>query len=228
MKKMDFQQNPALTQENERTYNTSFHKLMRMFTISLLVAFIGTAVGIAFIPPALILPLVIVEIGMLIAAMFVRRKGKSIGYGFLFTFVFISGITLFPAINYYTAVGGASLVNTAFILTVAIFAGLSTYAYYSKRDFSFLRGFLMVGLFALIGFSIIGIFVPGMNTGALGLIIGFFGVLVFSGFILYDISQYKNGVPEEMIPLAVLGLYLSFINLFLYLLQILGILSSDD
>lgn len=224
---MDYGHNETLTQQTERTYNTSFHKLMRMFTLSLLVAFIGTAVGIAFIPPALILPLTVVEIGMLIAAMFIRRKGRPIGYFFLFTFVFISGITLFPAINYYTAVGGASLVNTAFVLTVAIFAGLSFYAYYSKRDFSFLRGFLVVGLFALIGFSIVGIFLPALHTGTLGLTIGFFGVLIFSGFILYDISQYKHGVPEEMIPLAVLSLYLSFINLFLYLLQILGILSDD-
>lgn len=223
---MEFQ-NQTLTGQAEQTYNGSFHKLMRMFTLSLLVAFIGTAVGMAFLPPWMILPLVVVELGMLIAAMFVRRKGRAIGYGFLFTFVFISGMTLFPTIQYYTNVGGQGLINTAFILTVAIFAGLSVYAYYSQRDFSFLRGFLMVGIFALIGFAIVGIFVPAMNTGTLGLTIGFFGVLVFSGFILYDISQYKHGVPDEMIPLAVLNLYLSFINLFLYLLQILGILSDD-
>lgn len=223
---MEFQ-NHTMTGQAEQSYNHSFHKLMRMFTISLLVAFLGTAFGMTFLPPWLVLPLVVVEIGMLVASIFIRRRGKPIGYGFVFTFVFISGITLFPAIQHYTAIGGQGLINSAFILTVAIFAGLSLYAYYSKRDFSFLRGFLMMGIFALIGFSIIGIFVPGMSTGTLGLTIGFFGVLVFSGFILYDISQYRHGVADEMIPLAVLGLYLNFINLFLYLLQILGILSDD-
>lgn len=224
---MDHFRNKAIAHVGERPYNAPFHKLMRMFTISLLVAFIGAAFGMAFVPPALIMPLALVEFGMLIAAMFIRRRGKAIGYGFVYSFVFISGITLFPPIAYYTSASGAAVVHTAFILTVAVFAGLSVYAYYSKRDFSFLRSFLMVGLFALIGFAIAGLFLSGLNTGALGLTIGFLGVMVFSGFILYDISQYKHGVPDEMIPLAVLNLYLSFINLFLYLLQILGILSED-
>lgn len=210
----------------EQDYNASFHKLMRMFTFSILVAFIGTFVG-TFVPPALFLPLIVIEIGMLIASIFIRRKGKAIGYGFVYTFVFISGITIYPAIAHYAGIGGAGIVHAAFILTVLIFGGLTLYAYNSKRDFSFLGGFLMVGIFALIGFSLIGFFVPAMHTGVLGLTIGFFGVMVFSGFILYDISQYKHGLPDEMIPLAVLSLYLSFINLFLYLLQILGILSDD-
>jgi modulator of FtsH protease len=224
---MDYSQQQPITGAQESGYNHSFHKLMRMFTVSLLVAFVGAAIGYAFVPPALILPLALVELGMLIAAMFIRRRGRAIGYGFLFAFVFISGITLYPPIAYYSSTGGAAIVNTAFILTAVIFAGLSIYAYYAKRDFSFLRSFLMVGLFALIGFALVGLFVPGLNAGTLGLTIGFFGVLVFSGFILYDISQYKHGVPDDMIPLAVLSLYLSFVNLFLYLLQILGILSDD-
>lgn len=218
----------TMTVSMDRPYNASFHNLLRMFTLSLLVAFVGTYVGMQFVPPAFMLPLVVIELVMLVAALFIRRRGRAIGYPFVFAFCFISGITLFPAINYYLALGGAAIINTAFILTTVIFAGLTVYAYYSKRDFSFLRGFLMVALFALIGFALVGLFVPGLNTGTVGLVIGCLGVLVFSGFILYDISQYRDGLPEEHIPLAVLGLYLSFINLFLYLLQILGILSSDE
>jgi modulator of FtsH protease len=224
---MAYSQQRPIVGAQERSYNHSFHKLMRMFTLSLLVAFVGSAAGFAFVPPALILPLALVELGMLIAALIIRRRGKAIGYGFVFAFCFISGITLYPPIVYYSSAAGAAVVNTAFILTAAIFAGLSVYAYYSRRDFSFLRSFLMVGLFALIGFALVGLFVPGLHAGTLGLTIGFFGVLVFSGFVLYDISQYRNGMADEMIPLAVLSLYLSFINLFLYVLQILGILSDD-
>jgi FtsH-binding integral membrane protein len=205
----------------ESSYNTSFHKLMKMFTLSVLVSFIGTWVGMEYVPAAFILPLVIVEFIMLIAAFFIRRKGKSVGYGFVYTFCFISGITLFPAIVHYLALGGAQLIQTAFLLTVIIFGVLTLYAYYSKRDFSFLRGFLLVGLLALIGFSLVGMFIGGFQ-GPLGLMIAFGGVLIFSGFILYDVSQYRHGLPEEAIPLAVLGLYLNFINLFLYLLRLLG------
>lgn len=217
---MDMEQRQTVA-EMERPYNTSFHKLLRMFTLSILVSFIGTYVGMEYVPPGWIIPLVVVEFIMLISAFFIRRNKKAVGFGFVYTFCFISGITIFPAIQYYANVGGASLVNTAFLLTVVIFGGLTLYAYYSNRDFSFLRGFLMVGLFTLIGFGLVELFTGGFG-GTLGLGISVMGVLIFSGFILYDISQYKHGIAEEMIPLAVLSLYLNFINLFLYLLRLLG------
>ncbi|MFD2611496.1 Bax inhibitor-1/YccA family protein [Paenibacillus gansuensis] len=214
--------------EAENRYNSSFHKLLRMFTISILVSFVGTWVGIEYVPPALVLPLVVVELIMLVSAFFLRRsRNRSIGYGFVYAFCFISGITIFPSIQYYANVGGSSLITSAFLLTGGIFAALTLYAYNSKRDFSWLGGMLMVGLLTLIGFSIIGLFTGGFG-GVLGLAIAGLGVLVFSGFILYDISQYKHGLAEEDIPLAVLSLYLNFINLFLYVLRLLGILSSDD
>lgn len=222
---MNLEQQQAYSGEHQSTYNAPFHKLLKMFTLSILISFIGSFVGM-FVPPALFVPLVIVELVMLIAAFFIRRKGKAIGYGFVYTFCLISGITVFPSIVYYTNVGGPMLVTTAFLLTGIIFAGLTAYAYYSQRDFSFLGGFLTVGILVLIGFSLIGLFTGGFG-GTLGLMIAAFGVIVFSGFILYDISQYKHGLPDEEIPLAVLNLYLSFINLFLYLLRLLGILSDD-
>ncbi|CAM3463823.1 Bax inhibitor-1 family protein [Marinicrinis lubricantis] len=218
--------NEAYSGELERSsYNESFHKLMRMFTFSILIAFIGAYVG-TMLPPAIFLPLGIVQLIMIISA-FMLRKRKAVGYGFVFTFCLISGITIYPAIYHYATSAGAGIVTAAFVITVAIYAILTLYAYYSKRDFSFLGGFLMIGVLALIGFSIVGIFMPSLHTGAMGLTIAFAGVMIFSGFILYDISQYKHGVPDQMIPLAVLSLYLNFINLFLYLLQLLGILNDD-
>lgn len=222
---MDYQSRPTAV-EVEREYNAPFHKLMRMFTLSILVSFIGTAIG-TYLPPALFLPLVIVEIVMLISAFFFRRGKKAIGMSFVFIFTFISGITLYPTIAHYASIGGTSLVLTAFSVTAGGFAALSFYAYFSKRDFSFLGGLLTIGLFTLIGFSIVGLFTGGFG-GGLGLGIAVLGVLIFSGYILYDISNYKQGLAEEMVPLAVLSLYLDFINLFLYVLRLLGILSSDD
>ncbi|MFK7697623.1 Bax inhibitor-1 family protein [Paenibacillus sp. HJGM_3] len=209
----------------ESTYNAPFHKLLRMFTLSILISFLGSWVGM-YTPPALILPLVVVELVMLIAAFVIRRRGRSIGYGFVYAFCFISGITIFPSIAYYASAGGSSLVSTAFLLTGIIFGGLTVYAYYSKTNFSFLGSYLTVGLLVLIGFSLIGLFTGGFG-GTLGLMIAAGGVLIFSGYILYDISQYRHGLPDEAIPLAVLNLYLDFINLFLYLLRLLGILSRD-
>ncbi|WJH36805.1 Bax inhibitor-1/YccA family protein [Paenibacillus sp. CC-CFT747] len=208
----------------EREYNSSFHKLLRMFTLSILISFLGTLAGTQ-VPPALILPLIVVEFIMLISAMFIRRRKKSIGYLFTYAFCFISGITLYPTIAYYASTGGAGIVTSAFVVTTVVFAGLTLYAYLSKRDFTFLGGFLMIGLLALVGFSLVGMFTGGFG-GTLGMTLAFFGVVIFSGYILYDISQYKHGLTEEMIPLAVLNLYLDFINLFLSLLRLFG-LSRD-
>jgi modulator of FtsH protease len=182
---------------------------------------LGTLLG-TVVPPALFLPLVVLEFIMLISAFFIRRGKRAIGYPFVFSFTFISGITIYPTIAHYASIGGTTLINTAFILTVIIFGGLSAYAYYSKKDFSFLGGFLMVGLLTLVGFSLVGMFVGGFG-GPLGTMLAAGGVLIFSGFILYDISQYRQGLTNETIPLAVLNLYLDFINLFLSLLRLLGI-----
>lgn len=223
---MDYQSRPVVVDVERDDYNAPFHKLMRMFTISILISFIGTAAG-TFIPPALFLPLVVVEFVMVISAFIVRRGKKAIGYPFVFTFTFITGVTLYPTIAHYANIGGNSLVLTAFTVTTAGFAALSFYAYFSKRDFSFLGGMLTIGLFALIGFSVVSLFTGGFG-GGLGLGIAVLGVLIFSGYILYDISHYKQGLSEELIPLAVMSLYLDFINMFLYVLRILGILSSDD
>lgn len=223
---MNLDQQQTFSEVGQSTYNAPFHKLLRMFTLTILVSFLGSFVGM-FVPPALFLPLIVVELVMLVAAFIIRRRGKGIGYGFVFSFCFVSGITVFPSIAYYTSIGGPSLVTTAFLMTGIIFAGLTAYAYYSKRDFSFLGSFLFVGVLVLIGFSLIGLFV-GPIGGTLGMIIAALGVLVFSGYILYDISQYKHGIAESEMPLAVLNLYLDFINLFLYLLRLLGILQSDD
>jgi modulator of FtsH protease len=216
---MNMEQRETLTRTRE--YNAPFHKLLRMFTLSILVSFIGTLVGM-HLPPALLLPLILVEFVMLVAAFFVRRRGKAAGYGFVFSFCLISGITLYPSIAYYAQIGGAALINSAFLLTALVFAGLTAYAYISRKDFSFLGGFLMMGLITLVGFSLIGLFIGGFG-GTLGLVIAIGGVLLFSGYVLYDISQYRYGLSEENIPLAVLNLYLDFINLFLYVLRLFGI-----
>ena len=226
---MDLQkQNASVLVQSE---NSSFHKVLQMFAVSILVSFIGTAVGTNLVDWGLgwlFLPLIFVQLGMLVAAFFVRRKGRPVGYFFVYTFTFIVGITIYPAIAAYAKIGGAGLVTAAFGITTAIFAALTVYAYFSKRDFSFLGGMLFVGLIALIGISIVSIFVPELRQGFVGLAIAFLGIMIFSGFVLYDVSKYKEGLPDEYIPLAVLSLYLNFINIFLYVLQFLGILSNDD
>lgn len=205
--------------------NQHLPSVLRTFAISLGIAFAGTMAGV-FVPPALFLPLIILEFAMLIGAFFLRRR-KSISYTFLFVFTFISGVTTYPIVSHYLATVGANTVITALGTTTAVFAGIAIYASTTKRDFSFLGGMLLAALIALISIAIFNIIWPLSSTGMLAF--SFIGVLVFSGYVLFDFNRMKHyGVSAEEVPLMALNLYLDFINLFISILRIFGILGSRD
>lgn len=205
--------------------NQYLPSVLRTFALSLGVAFAGTIAGV-FVPPALFLPLIILEFVMLIGAFFLRRK-KAISYTFLYVFTFISGITTYPIVAYYLVTIGANTVLMALGTTTTVFAGLAIYASTTKRDLSFLGGMLMAALIALIAISIFNLIWPLSSTGMLAF--SFIGVLVFSGYVLFDFNRMKHyGVSAEEVPLMALNLYLDFVNLFINILRIFGILGSRD
>lgn len=199
--------------------------VLRAFALSLGFSFIGTLVG-AYVPAGLFLPLSILELVMLVSAFFLRRR-KAVSYAFLYIFTFISGITLYPIVAHYLATAGANTVILAFGTTTTVFTGISIYASKTKRNFSYLGGFLLAALLAMVAISIFNIFWPLSSMGMLAY--SFIGVMVFSGYILFDINQIKRyGVNAESVPLMALSLYLDFINLFISILRIFGILSKND
>jgi uncharacterized protein len=199
--------------------------VLRVFALSLGFSFIGTLAG-AYVPASLFLPLSILELVMLVSAFFLRRR-KAVSYSFLYIFTFISGITLYPIVAHYLATAGANTVIMAFGTTTTVFTGISIYASKTKRNFSYLGGFLMAALLAMVAISIFNIFWPLSSMGMLAY--SFIGVMVFSGYILFDINQMKRyGVSAENVPLMALSLYLDFINLFISILRIFGILSKND
>ena len=207
------------------TVHAYMPSVMRTFALSLAISVLGMAAG-TFIPPALFLPLAILEIAMLIGAFIMRRK-KAIGYTFLYLFTFISGMTTYPIIAHYLALAGANVVILAGVTTTVVFGGLALYATTTKRDLSFLSGILFAALLALIAISIFHLFSPLSSTAML--VFSFIGILVFSGYVLYDFNRMKQyGVTEEEVPLMALNLYLDFINLFINILRFFGILSSND
>lgn len=207
------------------TRNEQMPAVLRAFAVSLGIAFVGTMAG-NFIPTALFLPLTILEVVLLLIAFFLR-KGKSLSYAFLYFFTFISGITTYPIVTHYVSTIGANIVIMAFGTTTVIFAGLAVYATTTKRDLSFLGGMLMAALLALIAIAIFHMIWP-LNSTAL-LAYSFIGVLIFSGFVIFDFNRMKHyGVSPEQVPLMALNLYLNFINLFTSILRIFGILSNKD
>jgi modulator of FtsH protease len=108
--------------------------------------------------------------------------------------------------------------------TGIIFLGLSAYAMTSKRDFSFMGGFLFAGMMVLVIAMLANIF---LEMPALAMAVSGGIILVMSGFILFDTSRIINGGETNYI-MATYGLYLSIFNIFISLLQLLGMMSNDD
>ena len=128
-------------------------------------------------------------------------------------------------LNAYTSTAnGSALVMQALGGTALVFFALSGYALSTRKDFSYMGGFLIVGLLVAIVASIANIF---MQIPALQLTISAAIVLIMSGLILYDTSRIINGGETNYI-MATIGLYLSLYNLFVALLHLLTALGGDD
>jgi modulator of FtsH protease len=159
------------------------------------------------------------------------RERPGVNVAALFGASFLSGLYIAPMIWFVQvqATQGMTLstapVRDAFLLTVLGFTGLTSYALLSKKDFSFLGGFLSMGLWVLIGASLLSFFVGGASFS---LAIASVGVLLFGGYILYDTSRILHD-PTNRDPVgAAIGLYLNFLNMFIFLLRILGSARRSD
>jgi len=159
------------------------------------------------------------------------RERPGVNVAALFGASFFSGLYIAPMLFVVSIMASqgqtlaASPIRDAFLLAVLAFTGLTSYALLSKRDFSFLGGFLSMGLWVLIGASLIGMFVGG---SAFSLAIASVGVLLFGGYILFDTSRMLRDPSNRDAVGAAIGLYLNFLNLFLFLLRILASSRRDS
>lgn len=210
-------------------------EIFRCLAISVLFMFIGFLVGPRILPPTAVYYankiVIFLMIGLLILALFSRKSiiPRSFSMNFVYVFTFIDGIIMYPLLQYYLQDLGSDLVITILIGTIVLFGVLSLISY--KREAGHYLGIgkiLLSGLIALIILSIVNMFIGGatFNIG-----ISIIGVIIFSGYVLYDISLIKyeieSGALQERNDLSihVLNLYLDFINI---LLDLLGIASSLD
>lgn len=151
---------------------------------------------------------------------------SSIGILCVFALTGFMGLTLGPILNMYLShfANGHVLVMTALGGTGVIFLGLSAYALMSRKDFSFMGGFLMVGI--LIAF-VAGIGAMVFSIPSLSLAVSAIFMLLMSGMILYQTSEIVHGGETNYI-LATVSLFVSIYNLFSVLLQFLGVFGGDD
>lgn len=154
-----------------------------------------------------------------------RYRNSATALPLTFLFTGLLGFGLGPTLNYYlTFSNGTELIMTAAGGTGVIFLGLSGYVMTTRKDFSFMGGFLFVGLLvAILGMIGAMIFsIPGMFLGISAMMI-----LLMSGFILYDTSRIIHG-GETNYVMATISLFLDILILFQHLLHILGALAGDD
>lgn len=160
--------------------------------------------------------------------LFLTSKFQNSALGLLFVFALTGfmGLTLGPILSFYltSVANGHQLVMTAMGGTGVIFLGLSGYALTSRKDFSFMGGILMAGI--LVAF-LAGIGAAVFSIPALSLAVSAMFILLMSGMILWQTSAIIHGGETNYI-MATVTLYISIYNLFLSLLQILGIFGGDE
>ena len=154
-----------------------------------------------------------------------KFQNSAMGLVFVFALTGFMGLTLGPIVNAYLNMpNGAEVVMTAMGMTGIIFMGLSAYALTSKKDFSFMGGFLMAGILVafLAGLGAIFLEMPALSLGVSAMF-----VLLMSGLILYETSNIIHGGETNYI-MATVTLFVAIFNLFTSLLHLLGFMNSSD
>ena len=206
--------------KNKLVRNT-YTLLSMTLLFSAFTAAISTVVGL---PPVTNLIAVGVSF-LLLWFVLPRTANSSTGIFVVFGITGLLGLGLGPILSMYLALpNGGQTVMTALGGTGAIFLGLSGYAITTRKDFSFMGGFLFAGMIVVLIAALANIFfaMPALSLAVSGAI-----VMLMSGFILYDTSRIVNG-GETNYVMATVSLYLSIYNLFVSLLHILGAFSGDD
>ena len=203
------------------------HKVLRntymLLSMTLLFSAITAGLSVAFALPSM--GILVTIIGYF-ALLFLTAKLRNSAWGILSVFALTGfmGLTLGPIITRYLGMpGGGAIVMNAMALTGIIFMSLSAYVLVSKRDFSFMSGFLAIGV--LVAF-VAGLGAIFFEIPALSIAVSAAFVLLMSGMILFETSNIIHGGETNYI-MATVSLYVSIFNLFTSLLQLLGFIDSE-
>lgn len=203
------------------TFVKSTYKLI---AASLIAAVAGAYIGMGLKPMGFLIPL-IVELGLLFGMSWADKNGKAnLALTLLFAFTFATGTFLGPVISMFIGAGMGHVVTQAFVATAVTFGGLTLYAMNTKSDFS---SWGKPMFFILIGVIIAGLLNAFVFKSTMGsLVISSITAILFSAYILYDTQNIIRGAYESPVMAAV-GMYLNILNLFVSLLNILGIANRE-
>ena len=206
--------------EGNKVLKNTYLLLAATLLFSAATAGIGMFTGMPPLNPFIVLA---GYFGLLFAT--VKTRNSALGLVFVFALTGFMGLTLGPIISLYLTMlpNGHEIVMTALGTTGVTFVGLSAYAVKSRRDFSFLGGFLFVGI---LGAFLLGIFAYLFNMPTLSLAVSGMFVLAMAGLILWQTSEIVRGGETNYI-MATVTLYVSIYNLFTSLLHLLGVFGDD-
>jgi modulator of FtsH protease len=204
-----------------KTIKNTYILLSATLFFSALTAMLSVALAM---PP---LTYLVAVIAAMLLGMFVlpRTAESASGIGVLFLITGLLGFGLGAILTQYLALPkGPQIVATAMGGTGLIFLSLSGYALTTRRDFSFMGGFIFTGMMVMLVAGLANIFlaIPALSLAISGAVI-----LLMSGYILFQTSQLIHGGETNYIH-ATHGLYMAIFNIFISLLQLLGVFSSDE
>ena len=210
--------------EKTMSKNEALSKIMKEFTFMWILTGLGMILG-SFLPPVLALCTSVLALILLIITMFI--KNKSTVNRIFYLVPFLMGVAFFYSITYYLSSLGTGLVLGVLLLTIVLFVALGFFGMVViKKDLGFMGQFLIFALIGLILITIVGFF---FASYFLQVALAGFGVILFCLYTLYDFNQIaKSDIePSDTVGHA-LGLYLDFVNLFLYILRLISLLKGDD
>jgi len=212
------------TQQNKVLRNTYMMLALTMIP-TVIGAFIGLSVNFSFMAQHPMMGALLM-FGAMMGLLFAVTALRNSVWGIvaLLAFTFVAGVFLGPILQVALHLkNGAQLIGMAAGGTGAIFFSLATYATVTKKDFSFMGKFLFIGLILLVVASLANIF---FAIPVLSLAISAIAVMIFSAYILYDVSQIING-GETNYVMATMSLYLDIYNIFVNLLSLLMAFSGE-
>jgi len=215
----------TFTVEQNKVLRNTYMMLALTMIPTVIGAFVGMSTNFSFMAESPIMSALLMfgaMMGMMFAVSALRNSVWGIAA--LLGFTFVAGVFLGPILQVALHFSnGAQLIGLAAGGTGIIFFSLATIATVTKKDFSFMGKFLFIGLILLIVASLANLF---FQIPAMSLTLSSIAVLIFSAFILYDVSRIVHG-GETNYVMATMGLFLSIYNLFISLLQLLMAFSGE-
>jgi modulator of FtsH protease len=220
--------NHAQSEQSVLRTNKLIRNTYMLLAMTLAFSAVTAGISMAINPPFFVyLGSVLVSFVMLFILN--KKQNSAAALPLVFLFTGLMGFGLGPILNMYLAMAnGGQIVMTALGMTALTFVGLSGYVLTTRKDFSFMGGFLaagaMVMLLAMLALFILPLF--GVDVSGMSIAFSAMVVLLMAGFILYDTSNIVQGHYTNYV-MATVSLYLNIYNLFVHLLSLVGVMSDD-